>query len=262
MSQHFWSCMTSLSSAIKRSGIILTACACVLAASGCANPNQNTMKNTEVAPESDSLEGFNRAMFGFNTYFDKLVLRPITQGYRFVVPEKGRELVSNFLDNIYTPVVFANSVLQADPQNSFASFWRFGINTSFGLGGLLDVASEAGLHNRPADLGETFAFYGVDSGPYIVLPIIGPCDVRDTFGRVGDAFINPFNYVDPGASYVLWTATAIDERSVNMKLIDGVYESSLDPYSTFRSGYTQKRASDIRRAKAGRDKALEKAAAQ
>lgn len=215
--------------------------------------------NETAAHDIDPLEPLNRGVYRFNTTVDGVVLKPATMIYRGVVPEEGRTMVTHFLENLYSPVVFANSVLQADPQNSFTTLWRFLINTSFGIGGLFDVASEAGLKNRPADLGETFAFYGADTGPYIVLPIIGPSNTRDAFGRLGDAFMNPFNYVDTGTSIALWTATAIDARSNNTKLIDSVYETSLDPYATFRSGYMQKRASEIKRGKAARDKALENA---
>ncbi len=229
----------------------------LLLATGCTSQNAAT-PNYEAIDE-DPLEPFNRAMHEFNYTIDGAILRPVAQIYRGVVPEKGRELVSNFLDNLYTPLVFANSVLQLDPDNSFASFWRFFLNTTAGIGGLFDVASEAGLKNRPADFGQTLAIYGVEPGPYVVLPIIGPCNGRDSVGRIGDAFMNPFNYVDTGVSIAMWTATAIDKRSTNMKLIDDVYSSSLDPYSTFRSGYTQKRAADIRRAKAARARSIDKA---
>jgi len=208
------------------------------------------------AADTDPLEPINRGIFWFNNMFDKVVLKPVTQAYRFVVPEKGRTMVDNAITNLYTPVVFANSVLQADPQNSFATLWRFVLNSTVGIGGVFDVASEAGLHNRPADLGETFAFYGAGTGPYVVLPVIGPSNLRDAIGRLGDAFMTPTNYAGPWIEYGVWGATAVNERSKNMQLIDDIFASSLDPYSTFRSGYTQKRVSDIRRAKTSRDKAL------
>jgi phospholipid-binding lipoprotein MlaA len=150
-------------------------------------------------------------------------------------------------------------VLQTDPQNSFATLWRFIINSTVGIGGLFDVASEAGLKNRPADLGQTLGMYGAGPGPYLVLPIIGPSNARDAVGRLGDALMNPFNYVDQGFSLALWSTTAVDARSRNMKLLDDVYKNSIDPYATFRSGYTQKRAEDIRRGNLARSKALENA---
>ncbi len=112
---------------------------------------------------------------------------------------------------------------------------------------------------RDTNFGDTLASYGCEAGPYLVLPIIGPSNLRDGTGRVADAFLNPFNYIDDGVSYVMWSSTAIDQRSQNMKLLDDIYATSLDPYSTFRSAYTQKRMTDIRRAKAARDKAQQKA---
>jgi len=226
--------------------------------------SKDTGKDAEQSVDADPLEPLNRGIYWFNHVLDVAVIKPVTQAYRFVVPEQGRTMVDNFITNLYTPVVLVNSVLQRDPQNSFATGWRFILNTTFGLGGLFDFASAVGLHNRPADLGETMAFYGAGNGPYVVLPIIGPSNVRDAFGRLGDAFMMPTNYA-PGwfsgstgnwIEYGTWGATVINERSKDMQLIDDIYANSLDPYSTFRSGYTQKRASDIRRAKAARDKAL------
>lgn len=236
------------------SGLLLAAS---LLVSACAPQNAATPDYEAV--DRDPLEPFNRAVHQFNYTIDGAVLRPAAQIYQGVVPEKGRELVTNFLDNLYTPVIFANSVLQLDPDNSFASFWKFFVNTAFGVGGLFDVASETDLKVRNADFGQTLAVYGMGSGPYIVLPILGPCNGRDAVGRIGDAFMNPFNHLDEGVSITIWSATAIDKRSNNMKLLDDIYSTSLDPYATFRSGYTQKRAEDIRRAKAARARAIENA---
>jgi len=225
---------------------------------GCAHMPGAQDKGKQVAGDEDPLEGFNRSIYEFNYVFDSAVLKPVATGYRAVVPEEGREAVTNVLENLYTPVVFFNSVLQGDPQNSFASLWRFMLNTTFGLGGLHDFAAEAGLKDRTTDFGQTLAMWGVEPGAYLVLPIIGPSNLRDATGRVADAFLNPFNYAESDwVPYSIWGTTAIDTRSNNMKLIDDIYRSSLDPYSTFRSGYTQKRKSDITRAKAARKKALE-----
>lgn len=204
------------------------------------------------ADRSDPLEPLNRAIYRFNYVADGVILRPAASIYRGVLPEKGQEMVSNALRNLYTPVTFFNSVLQADPHNSFASLWRFLLNSTFGILGLFDFATEAGLTMRTTDLGQTFAIYGAGTGPYIVLPIIGPSNGRDAIGRVGDAFMNPFNYISNEFTATMWSATAVEKRASNMKLIDDIYDSSLDPYSTFKSGYTQHRASSIARAKAAR----------
>lgn len=235
----------------------IAVCVALLALGACAGAPQNT-----ESVDADPLQPLNRAIYRFNYVADGLVLRPVASVYLGVVPEEGREMVSNALQNLYTPVVFGNSVLQGDPENSFATLWRFILNSTFGVAGLFDFASEVGLKNRPADFGQTLAIYGAGTGPYLVLPIIGPSNGRDAIGRIADAFMNPFSYVSDGFTAGMWGATAIDKRAENMQLLDDVYSTSLDPYSTFRSGYTQKRASDISRAKALRAKSLEKAGFQ
>ena len=206
-------------------------------------------EDADASDVYDPLEPVNRGIYEFNYVFDGVLLKPLTLVYQGVVPDKGQEMVTHFLQNIYAPVVFANSVLQADPKNSFDTLCRFVINTTLGIGGLFDVATDFGVTNRPADLGETLSFWGATPGPYIELPVIGPSNLRDAFGRLGDSFMTPTNYAKPAVWVSVWAATAIDARSRNMSLIDGIYSSSLDPYATFRSAYTQKRASDIKRAK-------------
>lgn len=207
----------------------------------------------DQASRSDNgRQGLNRAIFRFNQTVDQILLRPVASGYQAVVPAQGREMVSNAVNNIYTPVTFVNSVLQGDPKNSFASLWRFLINSTVGVGGLFDAAGANGLKMRSTDFGQTMAIYGAEPGFYVVLPIIGPSNLRDSVGRLADAVINPFNYVGWGFSGAMWGTTAVDTRSRNMKLIDDIYNSSIDPYSTFRSGFTQHRAADVRRAKEAR----------
>ena len=233
----------------RKFGLTLAACASLAVLAGCTN----------AGTEDDPLEPFNRAVFQFNYAVDGVVLKPVTMVYRGVMPDKGQEMVSNALANLYTPVTFFNSTLQADPENSFTSLWRFLINSTFGVAGLFDAASEVGLKYRPTDFGQTLAIYGAESGVYVVLPIIGPSTTRDSAGRLADALMNPFNYIDQGFSIALWSATAVNKRSENMQLIDDIYRSSLDPYTTFRSGFLQKRSADIAKAKAARKKSQEAA---
>jgi phospholipid-binding lipoprotein MlaA len=208
------------------------------------------------------LELLNRGIYQFNTVADHLVLRPVSSIYRGIVPEQGRKMVSNFLENVNAPVDLANSVLQGDAENSFATFWRFLINTTFGLGGLFDAASEIGLKARHADFGETLAFYGADTGAYLVLPFVGPSNVRDGIGKGADALLQPINWYDEGASLALAAGKGVDFRSNNMDLIDGIYRDSVDPYATFRSAFMQKRGADIRKAKTARDKSVAKTNAE
>lgn len=213
--------------------------------------------------ENDPWEPFNRGMYRMNYVIDGLILKPITQVYRGVVPERGQKMVHNFVLNLQEPMVFGNSVLQADPHNSFTALWRFLLNSTIGIGGLFDVASDLGLIERRTDFGQTLALYGVESGPYLFLPVLGPSNGRDGIGRVADAFMHPAMYVDStGASIALWTITAVDTRSDNWDVIEDIQKTSLDPYVTFRSAYTQKRANDIKKARAARNAAWAKAKAQ
>lgn len=232
----------------KKTGIVLAA-VMSLGLAGCADyTNQRALSDPEA--EVDPNEGFNRAMYSFNYGLDTVVIRPVTSVYRFIVPETGRESVSNFVHNLGTPVFLVNSILQGDQENTFAVFWRFIINSTVGIGGLFDVASEAGLYARDADFGQTLAVWGVDSGPYTVLPVFGPGTLRDSFGRIVDIFFNPSVYAgDDWISYAQAGITIIDARSRNYDLINEIYRNSLDPYATFRSGYLQRRASEISKAK-------------
>ena len=229
----------------------------------CAHAPRNP--ESEEASEidnADSLETFNRAMYGFNSRLDRAILQPVTAGYRAVVPTVGRKMVSNFLDNLNSPVLFVNSVLQGDPQNSFATLWRFMLNTTFGLGGTIDFAGNAGLTARSADFGQTLALYGVESGPYLVLPIMGPSTVRDGVGRAVDMAIDPLTYADLEITIPRQALTVVDWRSRNYKIIEEVNENSIDPYATVRSAWLQKREADIRKAEQSRQKALEQTGAK
>ncbi|MDX2074480.1 MAG: VacJ family lipoprotein [Alphaproteobacteria bacterium] len=210
--------------------------------------------------DNDPWEPFNRGMYQFNSVLDGVVLKPITQIYRGVIPDEGQTMVHHFVENLQEPISFGNSVLQADPQNSFVSLWRFLLNSTIGVGGLFDVASDVGLKGRKTDFGQTLALYGVESGPYLFLPILGPSNARDGLGRVADAFMHPAMYVDDnGASIALWSVTVVDTRSDVYDIIEDIQKTSLDPYVTFRSSYTQRRNNNIKKASAARDAAWKKA---
>ena len=229
----------------------------------CSTAPKATDDSADFA-DNDPLEGFNRAMYSFNYGVDKVLLRPVSVGYNYVVPVQGRQMVSNALDNINSPVDFANSVFQLDGPNSLAVLWRFLINSTVGIAGLFDPASSIGLKARHADFGETFAFYGAETGPYLVLPLIGPSNVRDGLGRIPDYYLQPINWAVGNddawwPSVALAAAKGVDFRANNLDLIDNIYRDSVDPYATFRSGFMQKRKAEIRKAKASRDKSLKAA---
>jgi phospholipid-binding lipoprotein MlaA len=196
---------------------------------------------------SDPLESANRAVYGFNRALDNVLFKPVAKTYRFIVPELGRKGIRNVLTNLTEPVTFINAVLQGDKQHSFTTFWRFTINTTWGIGGLFDVASQAGLQNRKEDFGQTMGYYGSKTGPYLMLPILGPSNVRDTFGLVADAASDPFNYIFEDDALIGLTALrGLDAREANLDTLDEIDRVSLDPYAAIRSLYTQKRDSKIK----------------
>lgn len=207
---------------------------------------QNVLEDEEL-DYSDPIEPINRAIFKFNQVVDGVALKPISKIYRGVVPEWGRDRVSNFLYNVSEPVTVVNSVFQGDAENAFTSVWRLIINTTFGLLGTFDAASEVGLKPRKEDFGQTLAVWGVGEGPYIVLPILGPSDLRDTVGLGVDYASNPINwgrYTSSDERTGLMVAKALDARTSLLDITDEIDRTSLDPYSSYRSFYLQKRRSD------------------
>lgn len=232
----------------------MTACAlAALFATSCADVTntpgvpQNTTAGYEAVDE-DPLEPINRAFFRTHLVLDQIVFRPVSKVYEGVVPEVGRTAVSNFLDNITSPVDFVNSVFQGDAENSFATFWRFVLNSTLGFAGLYDFAEEeVGLNARQADFGQTLAQYGVSSGAYLFLPVFGPTTLRDGTGRGVDILFDPVTWTnDSDWSIAEGIAIGIDYRTENMKAIDDLNNNSLDPYSAYRSAWIQKRTAFIR----------------
>jgi len=210
--------------------------AALLLVTGCST------KNAE-----DPLETYNRGMFAVNEGIDTVLLRPVAKGYRYITPTPIRSRIGNVSDNLYEPVSMVNSFLQGDFSQGMTNFWRFLINSTVGLGGMHDVAVTAGLEPRREDFGQTLAVWGVDSGPYIVLPILGPSNLRDTGGRVADWFADPVTYAvdDTWTSIGIRAGQGVVERERLLDPIDDIYSSSLDPYASFKSIYEQRRAAEI-----------------
>ncbi len=252
--------MNILINPLKKASTILSVVVCAGMLSACAAPHNN--KGDYANVDYDPIEPVNRGIFQFNHAIDVVLLKPIAQGYDAVVPDRGKVMVSNFVYNIKEPVTFVNSILQADANNSFATLWRFMLNSTIGIGGLFDVASEVGLKNRETGMGDTFAIYGADAGPYIVIPIMGPSNVRDGLGRLGDYFTDPISYTKNSVFYTVVGIKTVDARYHTLKIIDDVYAHSLDPYATIRSGYTQRRLAEIKSAIKDRQKSIEAAKTQ
>ena len=218
---------------------------CVLALTACsANP-------TAEGDVYDPLEPVNRAMFSFNEAVDTVLLRPVARGYTYIVPEYGRQRVTNALTNLRMPVVFLNSVVQLDPENAFSSLWSFLLNSTVGVFGIFDVTGATDLAVRDEDFDQTLGHYGVGAGPYIVLPIFGPSSTRGTVGTVTDWFTDPFNHLDDEFVVARTITSAIDTRANVLPTTDEIYRTSIDPYATIRSAYLQRRVALVEN-KAGR----------
>jgi phospholipid-binding lipoprotein MlaA len=235
---------------IGQSGIV-AALVAVLLLGGCATKPTDPEDLAYYLETNDPLEPMNRAIFQFNEVADKVVLRPVAIGYRTVLPKGVRIGVRNFLNNLQSPITIFNALLQGEGARALDTFGRFLNNTIIGLAGLIDVASYHGIPQYYEDFGQTLAVWGVDSGPYLVLPLLGPYNLRDGFGEVVDGFLDPAgNYIRAEygftGSVVRYTVDAIDWRAANLKTIDDLRNSSLDFYATVRSASRQQRAHEIR----------------
>lgn len=190
----------------------------------------------------DPFEDANRFVFAVNKSVDTVILRPVAQGYRFVVPVWGRDRVDSFLSNLKEPVNFFNAVLQGNPDKASNAVGRFLINSFWGIGGLFDVAYEADIHPVTEDFGRTLGFWGIGTGNYIVLPIIGPSSTRDAPGRAVDYFIDPFTYVFTTDGLLIKNgANLVNTRESLLEFTDNLEKTSLDEYASIRSIYLQKR---------------------
>ena len=194
----------------------------------------------------DPLEGYNRAVFSVNETVDKTLIEPGARGYRAVVPRPVRMGLRNFLRNLRTPVNAANQLLQGDIEGVAHDLSRMVINTTIGLGGLIDVARDTGLEYEHEDFGQTLAVWGVDHGPYFVLPVMGPSSFRDATGLVVDTLADPvrlylYNTDQEEWYYARVVATGLDQREDLLDAIDDLRKNSFDYYAALRSAYYQRR---------------------
>jgi phospholipid-binding lipoprotein MlaA len=232
-------------------------CSCVVAAgltvSGCVAPLAPGATPTagEAGDFNDPFENTNRGIFRFNQDVDQTVLVPVAKAYRSVVPDPMRQAVHDFLQNLDGPVIFGNDVLQGQAGLAGNTIVRLAVNTTVGVGGLFDVATQMGIPYHSNDLGVTLASWGFIEGPYIVVPVFGPSNPRDLIGQVGDGFADPGNYV-AGQHHLLVaviarTATSgIDQRERNIETLAEIERTALDYYATIRSLYRQRRQAQIR----------------
>jgi len=208
----------------------------VLTLSGCASVG-------ETDPE-DPFESYNRAIYSFNDGLDRAVIKPIAQGYNAVLPNPVNKGISNFFSNLDDVVVLFNDILQFKFEQALSDTGRIVFNTTFGLLGFIDVSTELQLPKHNEDFGQTLGYWGVDSGPYFVLPILGPSTIRDTGGIVVDSFVDPINEVEHSDDRLgLFVLKGIDTRAGLLSASTILEEAALDPYLFVRGAYLQRRQS-------------------
>ena len=190
----------------------------------------------------DPFERFNRSVYRMNDALDRGVARPVAQAYVKVTPAPVRSGVSNFFRNVNSPTVIVNSLLQAKPKAFATETLRLVVNTTVGIGGLFDPASQLGIPAGDEDFGQTLGRWGVRSGPYVVLPFLGPSTVRDTVGIAADQFTDPKYYLvkDFWVKFSLTVASLIDTRA-GLLGTDELLARSFDPYVFMRNAYLQRR---------------------
>lgn len=225
--------------------LVLAAVALMLG--GCTTPSHEALAN------NDPFERENRAVYRFDERFDKYVVLPVAGFYLYYMPRPMRRSFHNVFVNFDLPVTFANDVLQGEFSRAGSTFGRFLLNTSVGLGGIVDVATPAGLPYRPADFGQTLGRWGVPEGPFLVLPIIGPDPPRDLVGDAADLSLDPLLYLPPAEAFqwriltaiTLRTASPFEAHARNIVLRQELERGSVDPYATMRSVYRQLRKDEI-----------------
>lgn len=196
---------------------------------------------------ADPWEGMNRKIFAFNEELDHWVLEPVARGWDWALPEPVQRSVGNFFDNLVLPVRFANDLLQAKPWRAYETAWRLAINSVAGIGGLFDVASHYEVYKSDEEFGQTLGYWGVPSGPYLVLPFFGPSNPRDTLGLAVDAATAPQFWIAP--FYVSIPAATVDivnDRAAILETLDAERAAAFDWYSAARSASIQYRENRVR----------------
>ena len=212
-----------------------------------AGNDENFAPPVTDAYPGDPYEDINRATLDRNLAVYDGVIEPVVRAYRWAVPEFVRIGLSNVLDNLATPRIFINDMLQGEFARASASFGRLAVNTTLGLGGLFDPASEMGIEKHDEDFGQTLAVYGVEGDPYLVLPLFGPSNPRDAVGRVVDMALDPANYLlFPVSLAVNMTASTVDRFARDPERIEALRRDSFDFYATLRDAYSQNRAYLVR----------------
>ena len=235
---------------------LLLGCLVLLAACAKVPPATDADSVAEFRELNDPLEPTNRVFYAINDGLDTYVLRPVAVAYRNAVPGAVRRPVHNLLTNMSAPAAFANDVLQGHPRKAGDMMMRFLINSTAGVAGLFDVATNWGYPDHDTDFGMTLAVWGVGEGPFLFLPVLGPSNPRDAAGFAGNIGLDPLTYAGfPGSKTLSYSRAgigAVDTRERLLDPVDNIKKGALDPYATFRSLYRQNRADEVSKARQDR----------
>jgi len=245
-------CLLKTFSGIELNAQLVTITLASLLLVGCASmPDRNDAEAVaEYQEMNDPGEPTMRAIFAFNQALDKAILKPVANTYRTIASENFRSGAHNFLNNLRSPVIFFNDVLQGEFRRAITTLLRFLVNTTAGILGFNDVAADLGLEFHDEDFGQTLAVWNMPGGPYLMLPILGPSNPRDALGRVVDFLIDPLNMwaTNNNEKWIIPTHTAlkvIDFRALHYDTFEDLEKSSLDFYAAVRSLYRQRRIDKI-----------------
>lgn len=223
--------------ALKKPAVLL-GCLAVLALSGCA---QMPSTPREDRSPTDPWEPLNRQIHGFNYGLDKVTLKPVAKAYEFIFPNWMRLGVTNFSRNLRAPLHVVNHLLQGKGGDALSETGRFVVNSTFGLGGLLDIGTDMGIERKPEDFGQTFAKWGVPNGPFVVVPILGPFWLRDAIAIPLNLFVDPlWHYDNAPVRDRLYVLRLIDIRQ-RVFAAEKLLEGTTDHYLSVREAYVQNR---------------------
>ena len=230
--------------------VLAAATMSLLAACATRPPASDVEATQEFKENNDPFEPANRVGFAINDGLDTYFLAPVARAYRFAVPGAIRRPVHNVLQNMTTPVLFINDVVQRNRGRAVRTFVGCVIISTAGVGGLFDVAASLGYPYHDNDFGTTLALWGVPEGPFLFLPVLGPSNPRDATGYGVDILFDPLTYAPSGhgirtLEYARLGVSAVDARERVLDEVDSIKKTALDPYATFRSLYRQNRESTI-----------------
>ena len=211
---------------------VAVTCAMLLLA-GCAT--------TGAKNPADPYEGANRKVYAFNATVDKATLKPAAKAYEATLPAWMRTSVTNFFTNLGTPITVVNQLLQGKPLQAGQDTLRFAMNTTLGIGGLFDPATDANLPRHDEDLGQTLGRWGVPPGPYLMLPLLGPSHVRDLPSIVVDRFLEPFYWYSYGSERWISLGVSLVDKRARLLPLDAALQRTYDPYGFIRDAYSQRR---------------------